>query len=70
MWQWQCHKTRRQVMLRVCKCKARLSPNAAGSVGLLEGLKADMDGISWQLCWHDARLTDMAVIGNYACKEP
>ncbi|GMP40647.1 hypothetical protein CsSME_00011013 [Camellia sinensis var. sinensis] len=60
MWQWQCHKTPRQVMLRVCKCKARLSSNAAGSMGLL-----DQTDHSWQLCWHDARLTDMAVIGGY-----
>ncbi|GMP63110.1 hypothetical protein CsSME_00024933 [Camellia sinensis var. sinensis] len=69
MWQWQCHKTQRQVVLHVGKCEAILSPNAAGSMDLL-GLKTDMDGSSWQLCCHDARLTDKAVIGGYACKKP
>ncbi|GMP83984.1 hypothetical protein CsSME_00037699 [Camellia sinensis var. sinensis] len=59
MWLWQCHKTQRQMMLHVGKCKGRLSPNAAGSMCF-----------SWQLCWHDARLTDMAVISSCACKEP
>ncbi|GMP29726.1 hypothetical protein CsSME_00004710 [Camellia sinensis var. sinensis] len=49
MWQWQCHKTQRQVMLHVDKCKAILSPN---------------------LCCHDARLTNKAVIGDYVCKKP
>ncbi|GMQ09084.1 hypothetical protein CsSME_00052568 [Camellia sinensis var. sinensis] len=64
MWQWQCHKTQRQVMFYVGKCKTRLV------LMLLAGLKADMDGSSWQLYWHDAKLNDMAVIVSYACKGP